>query len=60
MILGIRYLYNSKASLAELETQVDIAARTNYISQAEETHINELLDCLSRKLRKLIQHRSQG
>lgn len=56
--LGLRYLYIAKASLAELETQVEIAAMIKYIDLSEEEELNELIDSLSRKLRKLIQYRS--
>ena len=56
--LTLRYFYNAKASLAELETQVGLAAGINYISAKEEDTLNEMIDCLSRKLQKLIQYRS--
>gem|GEM_PF-4739762 len=56
--LGLRYFYNAKASLAELETQIEIAAMIRYIEEGEETELNELIDRLSRKLRKLIQYRT--
>ena len=56
--LGIRYFYNSKASLAELETQIEIAHRINYLVKDDLILLSEKIDRLSRKLRKLIQYRS--
>ena len=56
--LSIRYFYNAKASLAELETQIEIAVKTNFIHSDEISEIELLIDQLSRKLRKLIQYRS--
>ena len=57
--LTLRYFYIAKASLAELETQVDLATGIKYINQKEEAALNEMIDRLSRKLQKLIQHRSK-
>jgi four helix bundle protein len=57
--LGIRYFYNAKASLAELETQIEIAREINYLDKDDFLLLVELIDRLSRKLRKLIQYRSR-
>ena len=57
--LGLRYLNIAKASLAELETQIEIAALIQYIDRSEDEELNEIIDRLSRKLRKLILYRSK-
>ena len=56
--MGIRYLYIAKASLAELESQLIIAREINYIDEKDELLLMELIDYLSRMLRKLIKYRS--
>jgi len=58
--LGVKYLYIAKASFAELETQIEIAAMIKYIDREEEVSLNVEIDSLSRRLRKLIQHRSSA
>ncbi len=56
---SIRYLYYAKASLAELDTQIEIAYQTNFIDKIWCESLMERIDRLSRKLNKLIQYRSQ-
>ena len=55
--LGIRYFYNAKASLAELETQVEIAFEIAYIQLEIFKEISLSIDMISKKLRRLIQYR---
>jgi four helix bundle protein len=56
--LGIRYFYNAKASLAELKTQILIARKVSYITENESCFIIGKIDLISKKLRKLIEYRS--
>ncbi len=55
--LGIRYFYNAKASLAELETQLEIAFEIEYIQEKDFKEISSTIDIISKKLRRLIQYR---
>ena len=55
--LSIRYFHNAKASLSELETQIEIAMKTNFIKKTDSDTIDTAMDQLSRKLRRLIQLR---
>ncbi len=54
---AINYLYISKGSLAELETQIFIAQKTQYIENKLCDILLENISILSKKLRKLIQYR---
>lgn len=55
--LGVRYFYNAKASLAELNTQLLICNEISYISQKEYLDLNEKIVTISKMLRKLIDYR---
>lgn len=62
----IHFLYISKASLSELDTQVDLANRLNYIQTAEDSQLNnkmiqvdKMLSGLIRKLKDSEKTRSQ-
>ncbi len=55
--LGIRYFYNAKASLAELETQLEIAFEIDYIQHKDFNEISSAIETISKKLRRLIQYR---
>ena len=55
--LGIRYFYNSKASLAEVETQLDIANKIAYINEEDYERLSKTINIISKRLRKLIQYR---
>ena len=53
----IRYLYNAKASLAELDTQLSIANRIGYLDEINYELFLSKIEIISKKLRKLIQYR---
>jgi four helix bundle protein len=55
--LGIRYFYTAKASLAELETQLDIAHAVQYLKIEEYESLSNRIISISKRLRKLIQYR---
>lgn len=55
--LGVRYFYNAKASLAELNTQLIIANKIHYISDGTYNILLEQLESISKMLRKLIDYR---
>ena len=55
--LGIRYFYNAKASLAEVETQLEIASKTAYINNEEYENLSKKINTISKRLRRLIQYR---
>ncbi len=55
--LGIRYFYNAKASLAEVETQLDIAFKIGYLTTEDFERLSKMITIISKKLRKLIQYR---
>ena len=55
--LGIRYFYNAKASLAEVETQLDIANGVGYINNADYNSLSRKIISISKRLTRLIQYR---
>lgn len=55
--LGIRYFYISKASIAEVETQLDIANQIGYVNDYDYDKLSNELNVISKKLRRLIQYR---
>ncbi len=55
--LGIRYFYTAKASLAEIETQLDIANNTGYINNEEFEFLSKTIITISKRLTRLIQYR---
>ncbi|MBE9485359.1 MAG: four helix bundle protein [Bacteroidetes bacterium] len=55
--LGIRYFYNAKASLAEVETQLNIASKTSYISEEDYKQLSASIIIISKKLSRLIKYR---
>lgn len=55
--MGIRHFYVAKGSLAELETQLDIANNVGYISTDYYTVLSEKMIVISKMLSKLIQYR---
>ena len=55
--LGIRYFYNAKASLAEVETQLNIASKTSYISEEDYIQLSASIIIISKKLSRLIKYR---
>jgi four helix bundle protein len=52
--LGIRYFYTAKASLAELETQLDIAHAIHYLKDNEYESLSNRIISISKRLRRLI------
>lgn len=55
--LGVRYFYTAKASLAELETQLEIANSIGYISDETFSSLSNKIISISKRLRRLIQYR---
>ena len=54
---GIRYFYTAKASLAELETQLDIAHEIQYLKDNEYDSLSKRIISISKRLSRLIQYR---
>jgi four helix bundle protein len=52
----IQFLHVSKGSLSELDTQLELAKRLEYLGQAEWEALNELLERVDRMLSGLIRH----
>jgi four helix bundle protein len=52
----IQFLRISKGSLSELDTQLEIARRLEYLGQVEWEALNELLERVDRLLSGLIRH----
>lgn len=52
----IQFLHVSKGSLSELDTQLELAKRLEYLGQAEWAAMNELLERVDRMLSGLIRH----
>ena len=55
--LGIRYFHHAKASLAEVETQLDIANNIGYIDNEDFKLLSKTIIIISKRLTKLIQYR---
>lgn len=55
--LGVRYFYNAKASLAELNTQLLICKEISYMSQQTYMELYVKIETISKMLRKLIDYR---
>jgi len=52
----IQFLHVSKGSLRELDTQLELAKRLEYLGQTEWEALNELLERVDRMLSGLIRH----
>ena len=52
----IQFLHISKGSLSELDTQLELARRLEYLGQIEWEVLNELLERVDRLLSGLIRH----
>ncbi len=52
----IQFLHVSKGSLSELDTQLELAKRLEYLGQTEWEALNELLERVDRMLSGLINH----
>jgi four helix bundle protein len=52
----IQFLHVSKGSLSELDTQLELAKRLEYLGQTEWETLNELLERVDRMLSGLIRH----
>jgi four helix bundle protein len=52
----IQFIHISKGSLSELDTQLEIARRLEYLGQVEWEALNELLERVDRLLSGLIRH----
>jgi len=55
--VGVRYFYQAKASLAELNIQLIIAYKIEYIETNEFQEISEKITSISKMLRRLIDYR---
>jgi four helix bundle protein len=49
----LRFLSVAQGSLAELETQLEVACRLHYLSQDKARFVMRQMDCLGKKLRVL-------
>jgi four helix bundle protein len=52
----VQFLHISKGSLSELDTQLEIARRLEYLGKVEWEALNELLERVDRMLSGLIRH----
>lgn len=52
----IQFLYIAKGSLSELDTQLELAKRLEYLGQKEWAALNELLERVDKMLSGLIRH----
>lgn len=52
----VQFLHISKGSLSELDTQLELAKRLEYLGQTEWEALNELLERVDRMLSGLIRH----
>lgn len=50
----LQFLYNARGSLSEIDTQLEISYKLNYLSKAEHTAFQNALDELSKMLNGLI------
>jgi len=55
--LGTRFFHTAKASLAEVETQLDIANAVGYLDNDTFEELSSLITRISKRLRRLIQYR---
>lgn len=55
--MGLRYFYIAKGAIAELKTQLLLAARIKYLSNEDYADIFQKLDTTGKMLYKLIQYR---
>jgi four helix bundle protein len=55
--LGLRYFYTAKASLAEVETQLDIANGIGYLKKEDYEILSGKITSISKRLSRLIQYR---
>lgn len=56
----VQFLYVSRGSLAELDTQVILAAELNYITEKEYVDLSSTIDALQRMLFRLIESLGGG
>ncbi|MGQ0667786.1 MAG: four helix bundle protein [Nitrospiraceae bacterium] len=52
----VQFLHIAKGSLSELDTQLELAKRLEYLGQTEWTTLNELLERVDKMLSGLIRH----
>ncbi len=50
----LQFLYNARGSLSELDTQLEISLRLNYLTSEEYIRLQDMLDEISRMLNGLI------
>lgn len=55
--LGVRFFFTAKASLAEVETQLDIANAVGYLDNASFEELSSKITRISKRLSRLIQYR---
>lgn len=57
--LGLRYFYNARGSLVELETQLIIATRIGHLNKIEHAKLSINIEVIHKKLNKLIKYRKE-
>ena len=57
---AVRFFYMAKGSLAELETQLEIAYEIRYLDEQTLSDLNEKCNTIGKMLGSLIKIRSQG
>ena len=55
--LGLRYFYNARGSLVELETQLIIASKIGYLEHNEYITLQNKIDLILKKINALINYR---
>lgn len=56
---SVRFFYIAKGSIAEVQTQMEVAVEIGYVTKKQFTLINAKCDLISKKLRRLIQYRTR-
>jgi four helix bundle protein len=56
----VRFLYTARASLSELDTQLEIGARLAFVSAAEQAELQQGIDEVSRMLNSMIRSLTRG
>ena len=56
---GVRFFYIAKGSVAEVQTQIEIACEIGHISRERWIELDQKCEYISKKLRRLIQYRAK-
>lgn len=57
--MGVRYFFIARGSLAELQTQITVAYRIEFLNQENYLEILERIELILKKLNKLITYRKE-